>query len=306
MNQLTTKDASIVAISEHTKELIRRGVSENTLRAYGWALQKLDEWLSTAVSPRELTDAVLAEYITHLHESGKSPATIAQAVAAVKWQSNNLNINIAGVITERTLAGIRRDGRDRGRGQVDGLTRDGMHRVVSRAEAADTLAGLRDSAMIRLMSDCLLRISEVVAVNIEDVDTTLTIRSSKTDQEGKGESLFIGEPTLEAIEKYCKSGEIESGALFRRIRRGQNITSERLSVVSARRIIKKWAKAAGIEGFISGHSLRVGTAVSLAQSGATLVDMQTAGRWDDPKMPAHYAKAELAERGAVARFFYGK
>ena len=53
---------------------------------------------------------------------------------------------------------------------------------------------------IPMMSDCLLRISEVVAVNIEDVDTTLTIRSSKTDQEGKGESLFIGEPTLDAIE----------------------------------------------------------------------------------------------------------
>ena len=247
MNQLATKDATAVVIPQNTKELIRRGVSENTLKAYGWALQKLDDWLPSEDSKRELTDAVLAEYITHLHESGKSPATIAQAVAAVKWQSNNLNINIAGVITERTLA-----------------------------------------------------------VNIEDVDTTLTVRSSKTDQEGKGEALFIGEPTLDAIEKYCKSGEIESGALFRRIRRGQHITSERLSVVSARRIIKKWAKAAGIEGFISGHSLRVGTAVSLAQSGATLVDMQTAGRWDDPKMPAHYAKAELAERGAVARFFYGK
>ena len=148
-----------------------------------------------------------------------------------------------------------------------------------------------------MMSDCLLRISVVVAVNIEDVDTTLTIRSSKTDQEGKGESLFIGEPTLDAIEKYCKSREIEPGALFRRIRRGQHITSERLSVESARRIIKKWANAAGIEGFISGHSLRVGTAVSLAQSGATLADMQTAGRWDDPKMPAHYARANWRNGG---------
>ena len=133
--------------------------------------------------------------------------------------------------------------------------------------------------------------------------STLTIHSSKTDQEGKGESLFIGEPTHQAINKYCEAGEIESGALFRRIRRGQHITAERLSVVSARRIIKKWANAVGIEGFISGHSLRVGTAVSLAQSGATLVDMQTAGRWGNPKMPAHYAKAE---RGTVARFFYGK
>ena len=127
------------------------------------------------------------------------------------------------------------------------------------------------------------------------------------DRSGRqGRIAFHRRTYLDAIEKYCKSGEIESGALFRRIRRGQHITAERLSVVSARRIIKKWAKTAGIEGFISGHSLRVGTAVSLAQSGATLVDMQTAGRWDDPKMPAHYAKAELAERGAMARFFYGK
>ena len=304
MNQIAIKDASSVVVSENTKELIRAGVSENTLRAYGWALQRLEDW--RAIDGRKLNDKVLAEYITHLHETGKSPATIAQAVAAVKWQSNNLNISVAGVITERTLSGIRRDGRERGRGQVDGLTREGVFQVVSRAEAADTLAGLRDSAMIRLMSDCLLRISEAVAVDIEDIDRTLTIRSSKTDQEGKGEALFIGEPTLEAIDTYCKAGGIESGALFRRIRRGGHITQERLTVISARRIIKKWATAAGIEGFISGHSLRVGSAVSLAQSGATLVDMQTAGRWGDPKMPAHYAKAELAERGAVARFFYGK
>ena len=304
MNELAVKQENSPKVSDSTKELIRAGVSHNTLKAYGWALQRLDEWLS--IDERKLDDAVLAEYITHLHESGKSPATIAQAVAAVKWQAKNADMNVVGPITDRTLAGIRRDGRERGRVQVDGLTREGVFQVVSRAEAAHTLAGLRDSAMIRFMSDCLLRISEVVAVNIEDVGSTLTIRSSKTDQEGKGESLFIGEPTLEAIDTYCKAGEIESGALFRRIRRGGHITPERLTVISARRIIKKWAKAAGIEGFISGHSLRVGTAVSLAQSGATLVNMQTAGRWGDPKMPAHYARAELAERGAVARFFYGK
>ena len=58
--------------------------------------------------------------------------------------------------------------------------------------------------------------------------------------------------------------------------------------------------AAGVEGFISGHSLRVGSAVSLAQAGASVIDMQNAGRWKSPQIPAHYAKAELAERGAVA------
>ena len=327
MNELAVRQENSVVISDSTKKLIKRSVSKNTLAAYGRALTKLDTWLSTIwIDPRglngelakyiaqlhesgeplELNDWLLAEYITHLHESGKSPATIAQVVAAVKWRATNANQQVAGAITTRTLNGIRRDGRDRGRGQVDGLTREGMIQVVSYAEASDTLAGLRDSAMIRLMSDCLLRISEVVAVNIEDVKSTLAIHSSKTDQEGKGESLYIGDPTRKVIKQYCAAAEIKTGVLFRRIRRGGHITPERLSVVSARRIIKKRAKDAGIEGFISGHSLRVGTAVSLAQAGATLVDMQTAGRWQDPSMPAHYAKAELAERGAVARFFYGK
>ena len=37
-------------------------------------------------------------------------------------------------------------------------------------------------------------------------------------------------------------------------------------------------------------------------TGASVIDMQNAGRWKSSQMPAHYAKAELAERGAIARF----
>ena len=161
--------------------------------------------------------------------------------------------------------------------------------------------------LIRLMSDCLLRISEAVAVDVGDIQkSTLRIKSSKTDQEGRGEVLYVGGPTLKLIDRYCTRAGIDSGALFRHIRRGDHVQSGRLTTVSARRIIQARAKAAGVEGFISGHSLKVGSAVSLAQAGASVVDMQNAGRWKSPQMPAHYAKAELAERGAVARFFYGK
>ena len=90
-----------------------------------------------------------------------------------------------------------------------------MFRVVGHAEASGTLTGLRDSAMIRLMSDCLLRISEVVAVNIKDVESTFAIRSSKTDQEGKGESLYIGEPTRKAITTFIDISGVIYGAAIR-------------------------------------------------------------------------------------------
>ena len=205
------------------------------------------------------------------------------------------------------LAGIRREGKDRGRGQVDGLIWQDVERVCVYAETEGTIAGLRDAAMIRLMSDCLLRISEVVTVNVGDFkEKTLTLRSSKTDQEGTGESLYVCDATRNVLKRYRERANITRGALFRYIRRGDHIQSDRLTPHSARRIIKKRAANAGVEGFISGHSLRVGSAVSLAQAGASVVDMQVAGRWKSSQMPAHYAKAELAERGAIARFKDGK
>ena len=237
-------------------------------------------------------------------KQGKPPATIGQAVAAVKWQLKHQSQEITNFpITQATLAGIHRSGKDRGRGQVDGLTWQDVERVCLLAEMEKTLAGLRDAAMIRLMSDCLLRVSEVVAVNVADLkEKTLTLRSSKSDQEGTGESLYVCDTTRNVLGRYRERADITGGAVFRHIRRGDHIQPNRITAHSARRIIKKRAADAGVEGFISGHSLRVGSAVSLAQAGATVVDMQVAGRWKSAEMPAHYAKAELAERGAIARF----
>ena len=226
----------------------------------------------------------------------------------MKWQlKHQLQERLNFPITEATLAGIRRAGKERGRGQVGGLIWRDVERVCVYAETQGTLAGLRDAAMIRLMSDCLLRISEVVAVDVEDIKgKTLAVGSSKTDPEGRGENLYICDQTRRVLRRYRKMGDISGGALFRRIRRGDHIHNERLTAHSARRIIKKRAADAGVDGFISGHSLRVGSAVSLAQAGATVVDMQVAGRWKSSQMPAHYAKAELAERGAIAQFKDGK
>ena len=139
---IEVREEVTLPVSVETAELIRVEVSANTLKAYRHALQKLEAWMHEGVNSfridngrrinpssegnggRSLNDSVLAEYITHLHETGKSPATIAQLVAAVKWRAKNAGrSDVVGVITERTLAGIRRAGKERGRGQVDGLAR---------------------------------------------------------------------------------------------------------------------------------------------------------------------------------------
>ena len=129
-------------------------------------MKKLEAWRGE----RTMDDAVLAEYITHLHVQGKAPATISLVVAAVKWYTKyHEEHTIVGVMTECTLAGIRRKGKDRGRGQVDGLNWQDLERICAVAESTGTLSGLRDIAMMRLMSDGLLRVGEAVAVNVEDI-----------------------------------------------------------------------------------------------------------------------------------------
>lgn len=149
----TEPNITILQIPKETESLIKVSVSENTLKPYQRAIHNLETWLSGQTLP----DALLAEYITNLHKTGKTPPTIGQAVVAVKWQLKHQSQETTNFpITHVTLAGIRREGTNRGRGQVDGLTWQDVERVCFLAEMENTLAGLRDAAMIRLMSDRLL------------------------------------------------------------------------------------------------------------------------------------------------------
>ena len=286
--------------------MIEASVTPNTLKNYRHALCKLETWLQE----RQLSDVLLAKYVSKLYHEGKAPATCEMVLKAVKWRAKIEGSPLQEkdtLITNQTLKGIRREGKHRGKGRVNGLTWEEVEGICACAEADNTVAGLRDSSLIRLMSDCLLRISEAVAVDIDDLDdSTLLIRSSKTDQEGHGEHKSVGEPTMQVIKQYIKMGGINEGALFRRIRFQQHVCPGRLSVNGAREAIKRRAREAGVEGFISGHSLRVGSAISLAKAGASVVDIQVAGRWKSPQMPAHYASSMLSEQEAIARFKYNK
>ena len=97
------------------------------------------------------------------------------------------------------------------------------------------------------------------------------------------------------------AGNIESGALFCTVDRWGHVSRTGLWPDSVRAAIKRRAKEAGIEGRVSGHSLRIGSAQELAERGASLAELQKEGRWKDPSMPARYIRNQEASRGAVAR-----
>ena len=115
----------------------------------------------------------------------------------------------------------------------------------------------------------------------------------------------IGGPTVVRVRAWMDAAGIADGPLFQRLDKAGKPRG-RLSTQSIRAIIQRRAQDAGIEGRVSGHSLRVGSAQSLATAGASVVELQTAGRWQSPSMPGHYARGQLVARGAVARVRYGR
>ena len=295
-------------LSDAARELASASVALATRRAYQAAIRRLSSWLNG----RQLTDKTQAKYLAHLHESGNSPATCAQVVAAIQFAGKVAGCQTPfGPLTQRVLAGIRRAGRERGRGQAQGITWEEANRMAKIAAARQKrVAGLRDAAIIATASDALLRVGELSALMVDDFaewengSGRLAIRFSKTDQHGDGAILYLGAMTVKRLQAWIDLSAVVDGPLFRQVRQNGVVLKDGISPHSMRAIIQRCAIDAGIRGAVRGHSLRVGASQSLAGAGAGLVELQTVGRWKSPLMPARYARAEIAGRSAVARYRY--
>ena len=155
-----------------------------------------------------------------------------------------------------------------------------------------------DVALIATMRDGMLRRSEAAALRWADVafradgSARVTVRRSKSDQEGEGAVLYIGKAAATALQVIRPRDAFTGARPIFGIRSGRSVSNR----------IRAAAKAARLDGNYSGHSPRVGMAVDLAAAGVGLPALQVAGRWASPAMPGRYAAAELASRGAVARF----
>ena len=289
------------------RAIVENRITPHTRKQYVYCLKR---------AGREIdTDEDLCAYITKAFEAGKSPGSLQNIVNAIRWDCERRGKpDPRGFLTKHKLTQLRREGRTRARGQAKGMQWGEVEALCRLLDRDSSMTGQRDSALISMMSDGLLRVGEVPGIRVEDVlfiddGASLVLRHSKTDQEGAGAVLFLGPPTAKRIRAWLDVSGITEGLLFPRVfigcKRQGGKMGGKMTAEGIRQMIKRRCKAAGFEG-ITGHSFRVGSAQSLAASGASLVQMQNAGRWTSPEMPAHYSKMQAANRGAVARLKYGQ
>ena len=176
-------------------------------------------------------------------------------VTALRFRAKLLGYpSPVGAAATRVLAGFRRLAHGRGRGKVTGVRWEQADRAAAMAEQPGNMAGLRDAAIIAVASDALLRVSEVGALDVSDVnlaEQTVLIRHSKTDQESKGTVQFLGKPTTKRIQAWLLNSGLAEGALFRAVNWTGGVQGTRLTDRSIQVIIRQRAKAAGVKGRVS-------------------------------------------------------
>jgi len=138
---------------------------------------------------------------------------------------------------------------------------------VEKEKQAPVWAPVRDAAILELFYSSGLRLSELVALNVEDVDAyTETVR---VFGKGRKERICpVGGPALEAIQRYRQEAAVHQGPLFINKRRG------RLSTVNIGLMLKKYLRHTSIALKISPHKLRHSFATHLLDNGADLRSVQ--------------------------------
>jgi site-specific recombinase XerD len=268
-------------------DLAQAGKAASTRKAYGTDFRLFKTWCDArGVSSLPAAAETVAAYVAA--ESSRSrPSTLGRRLAAIRYAHKlaglPLPTDAEGV--KATMRGIRRT---LGSARVRKAPAVAARMLGMVATAPANLAGLRDRALLLLGFAGAFRRSELVALDVADVEETetgllVTIRRSKTDQEGKGVTIAIARGDIacpvKALRVWLDSAGIEAGPLFRPINKAGRMAATRLTDRSVANVVKAYAERAGFDaGIFSGHSLRSGFLTSAAANGASIFKMMDVSR----------------------------
>ena len=261
--------AWVTALGGYRDELVMRGASKNTLRAYESDLRELAAWASPAGrDPGTLVYRDLRAYAATLSERGLAKSTVARKLAAIRGLHDHLvRRGEAGHNAAELLPAPKRGSRlPRVLGPVQ------VAALLDRIPARTPLE-VRDRAMLELAYFCGLRAEEIVGLDLGDTDFDAeTVRV--TGKGSKTRLVPVGEPAQRALERYLErarpalSAPGDERSLFIS-RRGR-----RLSTSDVRRRLAHWVREAAVAGRISPHTLRHSFATHLLEGGADLRSIQ--------------------------------
>ncbi len=285
-------------LNEYMEFMSSSHKSENTLASYKRDVKRFCDYAvhAGAATPERVTKTTVLTYLLKLQKEGKAAATVTRALAAVRSFFGYLNRT--GVIpTDPTLA-LEAPQPEKKAPAV--LSAEEVDRLLSCPDCRDC-KGLRDKAMLELLYATGIRVSELIGLNLDDINLELNfLRLAGKKQE---RVVPVGHQAVEAVKHYLERSRCElvlnaeETALF------VNCSGQRMTRQGFWKVVKDYGKRAGISEELTPHMLRHSFAAHMLENGADMKSIQELmghadisstmiySRLIDPKIRDVYAKA---------------
>ena len=289
----------ITSLLQATLAKLEGAYAPNTLKSYyadtnafvDWCIEEnIEPFPLTSASTRKYIEAMAAEY---------SYASIRRRQSCLR-HINKLFGHQDTTQTEEVYLTIRRLKRSKclEQQQAVGINHTLLVKMID--AQPDTLAGIRNRAMLSLGYDFLARRSELVALRTIDLEFTKDgalkgmIRKSKTDQYGRGRLVFGSERSARLLRAWFRKRPKEIEAVFCAINHGQcmdrPICDRNVNEIIKKSVVKVKRCERPSDLDVSGHSLRVGAAQDLLIKGYDLAAIMRAGGWSNTETVSRYLR----------------
>ncbi|MGQ9600639.1 MAG: tyrosine recombinase [Anaerolineae bacterium] len=249
-----------------------KGYTSNTIIAYQNDLGQFVAYLEPQVSRwDQVTRQLIMDYIIHMRSVQEyASSTVARKVAAIKSFFHYL-VGRKEVPDDPTAT---LDSPKVGKRTPEALPQDELERLLREPAREQTAKAIRDRALLEILYATGLRVTEVVSLNVEDVNLASASLRMVRPKDWQERVVPIHERALEPLQEYMERGRIqllrdpEETALFLN-QRGERLTRQGLWL-----IVKQYVRQAGIREVVTPHTLRHTLASHLIDKKADLEYVQ--------------------------------
>ena len=243
--------------------------SSNTVSSYMRDIRQFAQWLRSSVDVAvvDASQLNISDYLAHLEGEGRSGATISRNLASLK--NFYAYLVSSGFVEKTPVMDIHIDRGEKKLPQI--LSGREIELLLAQPACVDA-KGFRDKAMLEVMYATGIRVSELIELDVDDVNLELGLIKCAGSKKTRAIPLYPG--ALRSLSVYMRDirdsliGSPEESALF------VNINGSRMSRQGFWKILKHYQTTAHIEKEITPHTLRHSFAVHLLENGADLGSLQ--------------------------------
>ena len=263
---MTDQDC-IVMFEKHQRK--KKKASPNTLSSYLRDIRQLSDYLADNTGHDLLTvsEAELEEYISMLRAQGKSVSTVSRCIASIKCLY--MHLCIRRVLVKNPSLHLTPEKQEHKLPEI--LTEEETELLLSQPKCIDT-KGYRDKAMLELLYATGIRVTELIDLNISDVNLSAGV--IRCQSRNKERFIPMYSAAVKALSDYITLVRPQMILLPDEQSLFVNVSGERMSRQGFWKIVKHYQKKAGIEKDITPHTLRHSFAAHLLENGADIHAIQ--------------------------------